>query len=165
MSPSCTIPIPGHAGAGIKRREVRDRTGRVRQQAQQAARGLADGAGRGGRLRSPDRSAAAGAGRHHSSTAATPTITTTSAAPSELKPKGIHYVDVGTSGGVWGLERGYCLMIGGENDGGAAPRSDLRIARARRRQSRRARPGATGEPAAPPSTATCTAARTARATS
>jgi 6-phosphogluconate dehydrogenase len=32
-----------------------------------------------------------------------------------LKPKGIHYVDVGTSGGVWGLERGYCLMIGGED--------------------------------------------------
>ena len=30
-----------------------------------------------------------------------------------LAPKGIHYVDVGTSGGVWGLERGYCLMIGG----------------------------------------------------
>jgi 6-phosphogluconate dehydrogenase len=33
-----------------------------------------------------------------------------------LKPKGIHYVDVGTSGGVFGLERGYCLMIGGEQD-------------------------------------------------
>jgi 6-phosphogluconate dehydrogenase len=33
-----------------------------------------------------------------------------------LKPGGIHYVDVGTSGGVWGLERGYCLMIGGEAD-------------------------------------------------
>jgi 6-phosphogluconate dehydrogenase len=32
----------------------------------------------------------------------------------ELSPKGLHYVDVGTSGGVWGLERGYCLMIGGE---------------------------------------------------
>jgi len=32
----------------------------------------------------------------------------------ELGPQGIHYVDVGTSGGVWGLERGYCLMIGGE---------------------------------------------------
>jgi 6-phosphogluconate dehydrogenase len=32
----------------------------------------------------------------------------------ELAPKGIHYVDVGTSGGVWGLERGYCEMIGGE---------------------------------------------------
>src|SRR6201985_316933 len=31
----------------------------------------------------------------------------------ELAPKGIQYVDVGTSGGVWGLERGYCMMIGG----------------------------------------------------
>jgi len=34
----------------------------------------------------------------------------------ELAPKRLHYVDVGTSGGVWGLERGYCMMIGGEND-------------------------------------------------
>jgi 6-phosphogluconate dehydrogenase len=33
-----------------------------------------------------------------------------------LKPKGIRYVDVGTSGGVWGLERGYCMMIGGDKD-------------------------------------------------
>jgi 6-phosphogluconate dehydrogenase len=32
----------------------------------------------------------------------------------ELAPKRLHYVDVGTSGGVWGLERGYCMMIGGE---------------------------------------------------
>ncbi|MGC2617516.1 MAG: decarboxylating 6-phosphogluconate dehydrogenase [Acidobacteriaceae bacterium] len=32
----------------------------------------------------------------------------------ELKKKGIHYVDCGTSGGVWGMDRGYCLMIGGE---------------------------------------------------
>jgi 6-phosphogluconate dehydrogenase len=32
----------------------------------------------------------------------------------ELKARGLHYVDVGTSGGVWGLERGYCMMIGGE---------------------------------------------------
>jgi 6-phosphogluconate dehydrogenase len=32
----------------------------------------------------------------------------------QLAPKRIHYVDVGTSGGVWGLERGYCMMIGGE---------------------------------------------------
>jgi 6-phosphogluconate dehydrogenase len=32
----------------------------------------------------------------------------------ELKSRGIYYVDAGTSGGVWGLERGYCLMIGGE---------------------------------------------------
>ena len=34
----------------------------------------------------------------------------------ELKAYGIHYVDVGTSGGVWGLDRGYCLMIGGEDE-------------------------------------------------
>ncbi len=34
----------------------------------------------------------------------------------DLQPHGIHYADVGTSGGVWGLERGYCLMIGGEPD-------------------------------------------------
>jgi 6-phosphogluconate dehydrogenase len=34
----------------------------------------------------------------------------------ELKKKGIHYVDAGTSGGVWGLKLGYCLMIGGEKD-------------------------------------------------
>lgn len=33
-----------------------------------------------------------------------------------LKPKGLHYLDVGTSGGVWGLERGYCMMIGGEKE-------------------------------------------------
>jgi 6-phosphogluconate dehydrogenase len=33
-----------------------------------------------------------------------------------LKDKGIHYVDVGTSGGVWGLERGYCMMIGGDRE-------------------------------------------------
>jgi 6-phosphogluconate dehydrogenase len=33
-----------------------------------------------------------------------------------LTPKGLHYLDVGTSGGVWGLERGYCLMIGGDTD-------------------------------------------------
>lgn len=34
----------------------------------------------------------------------------------QLKPKGIHYLDIGTSGGVWGLDRGYCLMIGGETE-------------------------------------------------
>jgi 6-phosphogluconate dehydrogenase len=34
----------------------------------------------------------------------------------ELKPKGINYLDVGTSGGVWGLERGYCMMIGGPQE-------------------------------------------------
>ncbi|HEU5216679.1 MAG TPA: decarboxylating 6-phosphogluconate dehydrogenase, partial [Gaiellaceae bacterium] len=34
----------------------------------------------------------------------------------ELKPQGIHYVDVGTSGGIFGLERGFCLMVGGETE-------------------------------------------------
>ena len=34
----------------------------------------------------------------------------------ELRTKGIHHVDVGTSGGVWGLERGFCLMVGGETE-------------------------------------------------
>ena len=34
----------------------------------------------------------------------------------EVKAQGVHYVDVGTSGGVWGLERGYCMMIGGEQE-------------------------------------------------
>ena len=73
-----------------------------------------------------------------------------------LKPKGIHYVDVGTSGGVWGLERGYCLMIGGETEVVKRPRPDLRRARTRDRATRRARPAAR-RPAAPPSRATCTA--------
>ena len=49
-------------------------------------------------------------------TAAIPITWTTSAARKELAAKGIHYVDVGTSGGVWGLERGYCMMIGGEQE-------------------------------------------------
>ncbi|MDQ1386555.1 MAG: 6-phosphogluconate dehydrogenase [Acidobacteriaceae bacterium] len=40
----------------------------------------------------------------------------------QLKGKGIHYIDVGTSGGVWGLERGYCMMIGGPD--GAVQRLD-----------------------------------------
>ncbi|MFO0967988.1 MAG: decarboxylating 6-phosphogluconate dehydrogenase [Gemmataceae bacterium] len=34
----------------------------------------------------------------------------------ELRTKGVHYVDVGTSGGVWGVKRGYCLMVGGPTD-------------------------------------------------
>jgi 6-phosphogluconate dehydrogenase len=33
-----------------------------------------------------------------------------------LKPKGLHYVDVGTSGGIWGIDRGYCMMIGGPQE-------------------------------------------------
>ena len=82
----------------------------------------------------------------------------------ELAAKGIHYVDVGTSGGVWGLERGYCLMIGGPE----AAVSSVSIPSSRRwRQApatSRRRPGARSS-AAPPSTATCTAGRAAPATS
>ena len=43
-------------------------------------------------------------------------------------------MDVGTSGGVWGLERGYCMMIGGPDAGGAAPRSGVQDAGPRRRR-------------------------------
>ena len=80
------------------------------------------------------------------------------------QPNGIHYVDVGTSGGVFGLERGYCLMIGGEDEIVArldpifrtlAPGVDSAPphARAHRRPRR------------PPSTASSTAAGTAPGTS
>ena len=82
----------------------------------------------------------------------------------ELAAKGIHYVDVGTSGGVWGLERGYCLMIGGEPT--VVQHLDPIFARWRRARSTFARtPGRENASAAPPSRATCTAGRTAPATS
>ncbi len=59
----------------------------------------------------------------------------------DLSAKGIHYCDVGTSGGVWGLERGYCQMIGGETDvvkrlDPIFNRSDFQDARAGTRQCR-----------------------------
>ena len=46
----------------------------------------------------------------------------------EFAAKGIRYIDCGTSGGVWGIDRGYCMMIGGQS--GGPPRSDLRNASA-----------------------------------
>ena len=82
----------------------------------EAAGGLADGpGGRRGQRPSPtccliSRPATS------SSTAAIRTTSTTSAARRSSPGSGVHYVDVGTSGGVWGRERGYCLMIGGEPD-------------------------------------------------
>ena len=51
-----------------------------------------------------------------SSTAAIRISKTMCAARMNCKGKGIHYIDVGTSGGVWGLERGYCMMIGGPKE-------------------------------------------------
>ena len=59
----------------------------------------------------------------------------------ELAEKGIHYVDAGTSGGIWGLQVGYCLMVGGDDGGSRAARADLPLAGARRRLPPRRRPG------------------------
>jgi 6-phosphogluconate dehydrogenase len=76
-----------------------------------------------------------------------------------LAAKGIHYVDVGTSGGVWGLERGYCMMIGGE--AAAVKRLDRSRPAPAPFRARRA----ANRPVAPPSSATSTAARAAPVTS
>jgi 6-phosphogluconate dehydrogenase len=51
-----------------------------------------------------------------------------------LRERSIHHVDVGTSGGVWGLERGYCLMIGGDKGIVDRSRSDIFCPRSRHRQ-------------------------------
>ena len=58
-----------------------------------------------------------------------------------LKEKGIGYVDAGTSGGIWGLQVGYCLMVGGEADGRRPARADLHLAGAPRRLPPRRRSG------------------------
>ena len=81
----------------------------------------------------------------------------------ELAERGIHYVDMGTSGGVFGLERGYCLMIGGEPSAVRAPRPVLRGACARPR--RRAAHAGAREARARRPRATCTAAPAAPGTS
>ena len=46
--------------------------------------------------------------------AAIPALPTISPGAAALEPKGIHYMDAGTSGGIWGLKVGYCLMVGGQ---------------------------------------------------
>ena len=68
---------------------------------------------------------------------------TTSARAEALEPKGIHYVDVGTSGGVWGLEVGYCMMVGGPDEAVERRRADPRRAGTALRRAVRARAGAT----------------------
>ncbi len=80
-----------------------------------------------------------------------------------LAPRKLHYLDVGTSGGVWGLERGYCLMIGG--DSAAVLRLDpifktIAPGRGQRRGDARPRPRSPRRPRA-----TCTAGRPAPGTS
>ena len=59
-----------------------------------------------------------------------------------LEPKGIHYVDVGTSGGVWGLEVGYCMMVGGPDEAVERLAPDPRRAGTAARRRARARLGA-----------------------
>ena len=78
----------------------------------------------------------------------------------KLGEAGVHYVDVGTSVGVWGLERGYCMMIGGEDD--IVARLDPVFATLSPGIGTISR---TRSWSPPPSTATCIAARTARGTS
>jgi 6-phosphogluconate dehydrogenase len=82
----------------------------------------------------------------------------------ELTAKGIHYVDVGTSGGVFGLARGYCLMIGGPD---AAVKHPIRSSRRWRQAAvtRDGRPAARSSSPPRRRTATCTAGPPARATS
>ena len=81
-----------------------------------------------------------------------------------LAPKGLHYVDMGTSGGVFGLERGYCLMLGGEPEVVRRLDPDLRDASLPEPATSRARRDAKAR-AARPSAAISTAGRAARATS
>ena len=81
----------------------------------------------------------------------------------ELGERGIHYVDVGVSGGVWGLERGYCLMIGGDDEA-VARLQPVFEALAPGVEAAGRTPGRDGDPARR-SRAGSTAARTARATS
>ena len=81
----------------------------------------------------------------------------------ELAAKGIHYVDVGTSGGVWGLERGYCMMIGGEE--AIVRHLDPIFARLAPGIGDIARTPGRAAPAAQRSRATCIADRTAPAIS
>jgi 6-phosphogluconate dehydrogenase len=64
-----------------------------------------------------------------------------------LRPKGLHYIDVGTSGGVFGLERGYCLMIGGE-DAAVERLAPIFTSLAPGVESAPRTPGRTGEPTA-----------------
>ena len=92
-----------------------------------AARGVGDGARRRTRPRAPSRRSASLLRRAtRSSTAATPTSRTTSGARRSSAKKGIHYVDAGTSGGVWGA-RARLLPDGRRAEGGGdAARADLR---------------------------------------
>ena len=89
---------------------------RFRGETGQAPRSMDDGAGRGCDRANGHRTGRAdGRGRHHHRRRQL--LFQRRRAPRQaLRPKGIDYLDVGTSGGVWGVERGYCLMIGGRRE-------------------------------------------------
>ena len=113
----------------------------------------------------PGRARAAAAARRHRHRRREFAITSmTSGAPRHWAQAGIHYLDVGVSGGVWGDERGYCLMVGG----GAEPAARLdpvfrTLAPGTRRRAADA--GPRGHQPVPSRRATCTAGRPARGTS
>ena len=81
----------------------------------------------------------------------------------DLKRDGIHYIDCGTSGGVWGLDRGYCLMIGGEDEP-VQHLDPIFLTIAPGKGTAEPTPGRTSRQP-PPTRDTCTAARTAPGTS
>ena len=82
----------------------------------------------------------------------------------KLKDRGIHYVDIGTSGGVFGLERGYCLMVGGPDEAVATIDPVLKTIAPGPAEIERT-PGRDRRARRPRSSATCTAGRPVPATS
>ena len=106
-----------------------------------AARRLDHGPGR-RRDGSPDRRAARAprAGRHDHRRRQHE-LPRRPAPPRRARGEGDRYVDAGTSGGIWGLQVGYCLMVGGDSEAVAAARADLHVAGARRRLPPCRRPG------------------------
>ena len=118
--------------------KVEARTAELARGAEVAARGAArlldDGPGREDHRGRRSRSCSGSPTRAtRSSTAATRTSATRKRRYDEAQQKGVHFVDAGVSGGIWGLEVGYCLMVGGDDEPVRAARADLRDARARGR--------------------------------
>ena len=162
---SSTICTPEAVqGLGRRRAPSRPRRSRTSSTADAAARHLADGAGRVRRRRARDARPALAAGDIVID-GGNSYYRDDIAAPGSSTRKDIHYVDVGTSGGVCGLERGYCLMIGGEADVVARSRSRSSTRSPPASTRHRATPGRDEARRRPPSRATCTAGRAAPATS
>ena len=104
----------GRRARGEGRRSARRTSPTSARQLARAARHLDHGAGRRAGRRDDRRSSGRLLARAtSSSTAATRTSTTPCAAAQALASRGIEFIDAGTSGGIWGLENGYCLMVGG----------------------------------------------------